>query len=201
MVEKEEIRREMEGRLAGAVLVILDRMECLGKDGSVRGWLKRILGWMECDMVEWVWSSLFIECEAPLWLIKHMAQKRIQGSSNLICLPFEEHPKLLQSDLSPLWRGSKAPPSGNCNQPGVYFDGLTDWAQLNQLLHLSSPSWSSDSHLSNHILFGPIQVQTKKLRPKWIANSVCTFLHHFAYFPIQSHHCNLRPNELNNKPK
>ena len=44
MVEKEEIRREMEGRLAGAVLVILDRMECLGKDGSVRGWLKRILG-------------------------------------------------------------------------------------------------------------------------------------------------------------
>ena len=44
MAEEEEIRREMEGGLAGAVLVILDRMECLGKDGSVRGWLKRILG-------------------------------------------------------------------------------------------------------------------------------------------------------------
>lgn len=35
MVEKEEIRREMEGRLAGAVLVILDRMECLGRDGHL----------------------------------------------------------------------------------------------------------------------------------------------------------------------
>ena len=40
MVEEEEIRRELEGWFSGAVLMILDRMECLGKDGSVRGWLE-----------------------------------------------------------------------------------------------------------------------------------------------------------------
>jgi len=40
MVENMEIRRDMEGGLLGAVLMILGRMECLGKDGSVRGWLK-----------------------------------------------------------------------------------------------------------------------------------------------------------------
>ena len=40
MVEEEEIRRELEGRFSGDVLMILGRMECLGKDGSVRGWLE-----------------------------------------------------------------------------------------------------------------------------------------------------------------
>ena len=57
MVEEEEIRRELEEKFSGDVLMILGRMECLGKDGSVRGWLEWIV------VAEWneIWLN---ECEA-----------------------------------------------------------------------------------------------------------------------------------------
>ncbi|KAL6286419.1 hypothetical protein ACE6H2_010809 [Prunus campanulata] len=47
---------------------------------------------------------------------------------------------------------------------------------------MSSPSCSSETPLSNHKSFGPIQVGRRKLRPKQIANSVCSFLQHCATF-------------------